>query len=187
MKHCDNPDCPYFIRVNKYAEYHDDINTCSDCGESLKPGERPELKHIEKAEVDSLVNIASYRDLPDAYLVKGKLESEGISVFLRNEHTIGVQWLYSNALGGVKLDVPESQVEQAHNILKEDYTEEITDQDQNESTDADGTCPICNSTNTQYYDRARKFGAITYLTGLPLLLFGKRYQCLDCKHVWKPK
>ena len=186
MKYCDNPECPYFKRVNKFAEYRDEFNTCSDCGSVLKSGDRPEIG-IDDLDIDPLVNISSYRDLQDAYLAKGRLESEGVKVFLRNEHTIGVQWLYSTALGGVKLDVPESQVQQAVSILKEDHSEEITDQHLNGSSDINGTCPKCNSTNTLYYDRARKYSAISLMLSFPLVLFGKRYKCLDCNHIWKPK
>jgi len=187
LKHCDNPECSYFKRIHKYAEYRDDITLCSDCGSILKDGGRPDIENNYDDEGESLVNVASYRDLQDAYLVKGKLESEGIQVFLRNEHTIGIYWLYSNALGGIKLDVPESQVQQAQNIIEEDRTEEITNLIFDDKIDPNGKCPICNSTNTQFYDRTRKFAAISCLIGLPLLLFGRRYKCLDCKHVWKPK
>jgi len=189
MKHCDNSDCPYFKRVNKFAEYLDEFMTCSDCGAVLKPGDRPERDNDEadnKLEIEPLVNISSYRDLQDAYLAKGKLESEGIQTFLRNEHTIGIQWLYSTALGGVKLDVPKSQVQEALKILEEDDSNEITDQDNAGSSDNQNTCPNCNSSNIQFSDRARIFGAISLMIGFPLVLFGKRYKCLKCHHVWKP-
>jgi len=187
LKYCDNAKCPYFIRVNKYAEYRDEVNKCSDCGSVLKKGERPDLQNKEQKEIDPIVNISSYRDLQDAYLAKGKLESEGIKVFLKNEYTIGVQWLYSGALGGVKLDVPKSQAQQALDILREDKSEEIIKQSNNRNIKNNDVCPICKSTNIQYYERSRKFGALTLLTGIPLILFGKRYKCLDCNHKWKPK
>jgi hypothetical protein len=186
MKHCDNPECPYFKRVNKFAEYRDDINTCSDCGSVLKNGERPDIEY-EQEEIDPLVNISSYRDLQDAYLVRGKLESDGIRVFLRNEHTIGVQWLYSTALGGVKLDVPESQAKKALSLLEEYQSREIAEQTLDSKIETNGTCPACKSTNIQYYDRSRKYSAISLIISFPLVLFGKRYKCLDCKHIWKPK
>ena len=39
----------------------------------------------------------------DAVVIKGKLEAEGIPVFLRDEATINSDPLISAALGGVKL------------------------------------------------------------------------------------
>ncbi|WP_298438349.1 hypothetical protein [Geobacter sp.] len=56
-----------------------------------------------------LVTIAQYRDLPEAGLAKSKLEAAGIVCFLDNEYTVGANWLYSNALGGVKLNVKKMQ------------------------------------------------------------------------------
>ncbi|UCG77952.1 MAG: DUF2007 domain-containing protein [Nitrospirota bacterium] len=186
MKYCDNPDCPYFIRVNKYAEYFDEIDKCSDCGSELKHGERPEVEDIIHDEKEALVNIAGYRDLQDAYLAKGILESEGITVFLKNEHTIGVQWLYSNALGGVQLAVPKEQADDARIILKDIIGETAEDRRAVKVVDDISVCPRCNSTNTKYYDRATKASAFSLLIGLPLMIFGKRYKCLDCNKIWKP-
>ena len=41
----------------------------------------------------------------DVQIIKGKLESEGIPVFLRDETTINSDPLISAAIGGVKLQV----------------------------------------------------------------------------------
>ena len=59
----------------------------------------------------------------EAQIAWAKLDSEGIPAFVADEHTINAHWLYSNALGGVRLQVPNSFAEQAHNILKQDYSE----------------------------------------------------------------
>ena len=47
--------------------------------------------------------IAVYQYVAEAMLFKGKLESEGIEVFLQDENTINTDPLLSNAIGGVKL------------------------------------------------------------------------------------
>jgi hypothetical protein len=52
-------------------------------------------------------------------MAKAKLESEGIDVFLKDELTTQVNNLYSNAIGGVKLQVKEEQLGDAVQILKE--------------------------------------------------------------------
>lgn len=55
----------------------------------------------------------------EAYLVKGRLESEGIEVMLKDELTTQVNNFYSNAIGGVKLLVQDSDYERAYKILVE--------------------------------------------------------------------
>ncbi|MEN9327065.1 MAG: hypothetical protein RI943_1505, partial [Bacteroidota bacterium] len=65
----------------------------------------------------SLIEIANYQFSSEAYLFKGKLESEGIEVFLQNENTINTDPLLSNALGGVKLFVNSEDVQQSKQIL----------------------------------------------------------------------
>lgn len=70
----------------------------------------------EKIEWITLLNF-TYPN--EAYLAKSRLEADGILVFLKNEKTIQVDPLLSNALGGVKLQVPDYQYDEALEILKE--------------------------------------------------------------------
>jgi hypothetical protein len=55
----------------------------------------------------------------EAHLAKGKLESEGINVILKDELTTQVNNFYSNAIGGVKLQIKESDIKRAKQILTE--------------------------------------------------------------------
>ncbi|MGG4603753.1 DUF2007 domain-containing protein [Paenalcaligenes sp. Me131] len=66
-----------------------------------------------------LVTISRYSFPHEAYVARALLESEGIPVFLADEHTITMQWLYSNALGGVRLQVPETFAARAVELLAE--------------------------------------------------------------------
>lgn len=52
-------------------------------------------------------------------LIRGRLEAEGIECNVIDELTVQVNPLYSNAIGGVKLQVRESDFENAIVILKE--------------------------------------------------------------------
>lgn len=61
----------------------------------------------------------------EAYIVRGRLESEGIEVMLKDELTTQVYNFYSNAIGGVKLFVSDADYEAAYKILVETgYIEE---------------------------------------------------------------
>jgi len=47
----------------------------------------------------------------EAQIAKTQLEAFGIPVYIENEHTINMDCFYSNALGEVRLLVPESYVD----------------------------------------------------------------------------
>lgn len=130
-----------------------------------------------------LVTIAQYRDLPEAGLAKSKLEAVGIPCFLDNEYTVGVNWLYSNALGGLKLNVPEECAEEAKAIIEEII--ETVASEVSEGLLSDSACPACGSTEIEPHNFTGKFAAITLLFSLPLFLFWKRYCCKSCGHRWK--
>ena len=55
----------------------------------------------------------------EAYIARTKLESEGIEVRLLDEFTVQVHNFYSNAVGGVKLQVYEKDIVTAKKILTE--------------------------------------------------------------------
>ncbi len=65
------------------------------------------------------ITIISFTYPHEAHLAKGKLESEGIEVFIKDELTVQMNNFYSNAIGGVKLLVKESDYDNAHRILIE--------------------------------------------------------------------
>lgn len=66
-----------------------------------------------------LITLKTYRDIIDAQVDKGYLESQGIKCHLKNEEVINVNWLWSQAVGGVQLQVKESELEKAKGLLRE--------------------------------------------------------------------
>src|SRR5882724_1673033 len=66
-----------------------------------------------KVDAKNLITISQFRDLPEALLAKGALESAGIECFLADDITIRMDWLWSNALGGIKLCVNSTEAEAA--------------------------------------------------------------------------
>jgi hypothetical protein len=49
---------------------------------------------------------------------KGRLETEGIPVFLASEHHVWMNWSYAQALGGIQLRVSPQNLTAAQEILK---------------------------------------------------------------------
>lgn len=66
---------------------------------------------------EKLVTIAVFGVPYEAEMAKGDLEACGIPAFVMDQFTIGANPLYSNALGGIKLQVPASYAGEAHKII----------------------------------------------------------------------
>ena len=63
--------------------------------------------------MEHYVTILTFTYPHDAIIIKGRLEADGIPCFLKDELTVQVDNFYTNALGGVKLQVKESDRERA--------------------------------------------------------------------------
>lgn len=63
--------------------------------------------------------IGSYQYSSEAIIIKGKLESEGVKVFMRDNNTVDANPLYSNAVGGVKLFVNNNDYLKAKDIISQ--------------------------------------------------------------------
>ncbi|NOX42698.1 MAG: DUF2007 domain-containing protein [Gammaproteobacteria bacterium] len=63
------------------------------------------------------VTVRAYNSPIEAYLAKGRLEVEGIPAYLAHENHVWVDWVYSQALGGVKVQVLAENAENASKIL----------------------------------------------------------------------
>ncbi len=113
----------------------------------------------------------------EAPVVRGHLEAAGIPCFLRDEHTIGVNWLYSNALGGVRLCVPEEELERAKEILTGDAEE---------SGPAGMSCTRCGSSRVRDVNQWRRWAMVSLLLfHLPLPFSRDRFRCESCGHGWR--
>src|SRR5688572_11327171 len=66
---------------------------------------------------DTWVTVASFSQPIEAHLLRTKLESEGIECQLKDEHIVRMDWFYSNAVGGVKVQVREEDVARVRALL----------------------------------------------------------------------
>jgi len=111
----------------------------------------------------------------DVQIIKGKLETEGIPVFLRDEATINSDPLISSAIGGVKLQVYTSDKERGQKIFNEI---------RNYATDDKGNlivCPNCKATKSEIY-----YSRNTIFYKLFPFFESKKYRCLNCNFITKP-
>lgn len=129
----------------------------------------------------------------EAHIAQGFLESEGVDSILTDELTVQVQNFYSNAIGGVKLQVKQEDIEKASSILKNGgYTgleswKEAETVVEIKSTDKN-RCPFCQSENI---GKSKKVDYLTiavyFVLGAFFPIFRLNYTCFDCGKVWKFK
>jgi hypothetical protein len=84
---------------------------------------RTEAAFDSEGELRELVTIRRFRDLPEALLAKGSLESAGIEALLGDDNVIRLDWFWSNLIGGVKLQVDPEDADVASRILDQPIPE----------------------------------------------------------------
>lgn len=149
-----------------------------------------------------LVTVATFTYLHEAAILKSRLQAEGIQCYSKDENTLQVQPFYSNAVGGVKIQVLESDVMKANKIVQDYFANtnnaaapEIPEEEYMQVSnkpsgrEADVViCPVCGSDDV-YRDKAPRPVTLIaiLLLGIPLLIPpGKKYHCFNCGHNFKP-
>ena len=102
----------------------------------------------------SLIKFKYYNNSLEANRDKQILANNGVQSFIANEQTIQSDWLLSQALGGIQLQVFEDEVEKAQEILK-NFIENGHTELEVEHTISDSefnfTCPNCGSNHLYRY------------------------------------
>lgn len=143
----------------------------------------------------SLKSIAQFDNPFYAELAKGRLESEGIHVYLKDGNLVSITQ-FSNAFGGVKLMVNGADVVNAINILQNSEFSaseiEILQQESElmhpkKSRHARATPAVCPKCDSSEYKRSplHEFFALIYAAlGLSPPRFIKRFKCKRCGTKW---
>ncbi|HEV2212385.1 MAG TPA: hypothetical protein VGS99_03465, partial [Gammaproteobacteria bacterium] len=82
----------------------------------------PPSPHEDPSEMDEFVTVATYDRVTDAHIALGRLLAEGIEAQLFDDNMVQMDWLYSIALGGIKLRVARSDAKAARAVLEMDYS-----------------------------------------------------------------
>lgn len=133
------------------------------------------------------IAVASFSQPVEAHLARTKLESEGIPCVVQDEHLVRVDWLLSNAVGGVKVMVPAWDAEAARDVLRP-RPRLVRRAEAGEPADGEMICPRCRSYDVYYIRYSRR------AAGLFILLFGfllpwrdRRWSCTQCGYEWKER
>lgn len=137
---------------------------------------------VDVLEQRDLVILRRFRDLPEAAMAKGSLESAGIECFLIDDNLIRMDWFYSNFVGGIKLLVNAQDAEDANAVL---------DQPIPESMDVEGIgeyqqprCPACKSLDVSFQELNENVAYSSAYLGVPIPSHRKAWRCDACGHEW---
>ena len=133
----------------------------------------------------SLVTLRQFRDIPEALLAKGMLESAGIKCVLADGNLVRMDWLLSNAIGGVRLQVDKQELEAARAILDEPIPPELVEEELGEPY-AQPRCPRCYSLDIGFekIDRFWTYG-LWLLLSFPIPIGKNSWKCYTCGAEWE--
>lgn len=142
-----------------------------------------------------LVTVASFNMPHQAHLAKTRLEAAGIPAFIRDEHLVSINPLYSPAVGGVKLQVPDVHLREAREILSSRPDVVVSDEEalSAEPVEEPGPeppelmeCPQCGSRGFVEETGSPLERLVNgLLLGLPWLWMGRPLLCRACQHEFR--
>jgi len=136
----------------------------------------------DKDDLDDMVVIRQFRDLPAALLAKGSLVSAGIECALADDNMVRLDWFISNAIGGIRLLVHEQDAADAEQVLSQPIPENF---------DVDGVgeyeqprCPKCGSLDVNYQE-LDPTAYMTLVVNVPIPFHRRAWRCHSCKVEWE--
>ncbi len=149
----------------------------------LKFPDAPALHERQEMEIRELVTVRQFRDLPEALLAKGCLESVGIECFLGDENLVRLDWFISNFIGGIKLNVRTADAENARKILDEPILEGLYVQ--GIGLYEQPRCPQCRSLDVNFNELDRPIAYMSAFLRVPLPVHRRAWRCHSCYAEWE--
>jgi len=122
------------------------------------------------------VTVKTFDNYFSANIVLGRLQESGVPCYLKDEYTVTIDPILSNAIGGIKLVVNESDATEATRLLdlfEKDFLKTAI-------------CPKCGGNHIELISKP---GAGNFITAILTWLFSsyaiapeKIYQCQDCMY-----
>lgn len=121
-----------------------------------------------------LVTVKSFDNYFTANIFLTRLQSDGIECWLKDENTVTIDPILSNAIGGIKIVVKKEQEDKVTKLLRAYHIEYMLS----------ATCPKCGSNS---FSQITKPKASNYLTAIITWMFSSYaiaaeyvYQCGNC-------
>jgi hypothetical protein len=148
-----------------------------DCSDDAAPEARQEM------EMQQLVTVRQFRDLPEALLAKGSLESSGIECFLADENLVRLDWFISNFIGGIKLKVRAADASNAQKLLDEPILEGLYVQ--GIGLYEQPRCPKCQSLDVNFQELDRPIAYMSAFLHVPIPVQRTGWRCHGCDAEWE--
>ncbi len=123
----------------------------------------------------NFIVLETFDNYIDANLVLGRMQQAGIHCWLKDENTVTIDPILTNAIGGIKLMVSTDDMQNATEVLQ--ILKEIKRKSY--------ACPNCGSHNIEYINTSQK--AINWVSSLLTWLLGsyaigikKIWHCFNC-------
>jgi len=143
--------------------------------------EAPQRPH-QQLEMQELVTVRQFRDLPEALLAKGSLESAGIECFLADDNLVRLDWFISNFIGGIKLNVRAADAENAQKLLDEPILEGLYVQ--GVGLYEQPRCPKCQSLDVNFQELDRPIAYMSAFLRVPMPVQRPAWRCHACNAEW---
>ena len=141
-----------------------------------------EQRASDEMEIRQLVTLRTFRDLPEALLAKGSLDSAGIECSLGDDNMVRLDWFYSNAIGGIKLLVRGDDVEAAEQVLTQPIPEHFEVSDVGEFEQP--RCPKCGSLDVNFQE-SDPAAYLSLAVNVPLPFRRRAWRCQVCNTEWE--
>lgn len=123
-----------------------------------------------------MITIKTFDNYFTANIILGRLRDAGVTCYLKDEYTVTIDPILSNAIGGIKLIVREAEGKAALKLLDQFESEYLKTVQ----------CPNCGGNNIILISKP---GAGNIITAILTWLFSsyaiapdKIYQCQDCSY-----
>jgi hypothetical protein len=134
-------------------------------------------------ELRDLVTVRKFRDLPEALLAKGSLESAGIEAFLVDDNMVRLDWFWSNLMGGVKLCVNREDAEASNGILDQPIPDGFEVAGIGECRQPH--CPACQSLDVTFQELDQPVAYVSAYFHLPIPWKRRAWRCRACNAEWE--
>jgi len=151
-------------------------------GLALAGGATEDTPPADDTSTRTLVTIRQFRDLPEALLAKGMLDSGGIESFLADDNMVRMDWFISNLIGGVKLQVAPQDVQEASELLDLPIPTEFDVEGIGEFSQP--ACPKCGSLDIAFETINKPVALTTAWLIAPIPLPRNSWKCSHCGARW---
>jgi hypothetical protein len=135
-----------------------------------------------EADASRLVVLCRFRDLQEALLAQGMLDSAGIQSFMADENTVRMNWMWSNAISGIRLLVRVEDAPEAAHILDQPIPQHLDIPHVGEYQQPG--CPRCGSLEVSFEGLNKVISYGSLLVGIPFPLHRQGWKCQGCGHTW---